>query len=198
MSRMVVTATARGLKMPDLVVSLQLRGSTEPWRAHLAAGVLLTPDRVLVPQPVAALLDPAVEFEVVVIPLPLVAGGVVERFAPARVDLVRVADDVLPRAAVVALAAPSRYPATVTGFDACRVRDAVVAHGGDLWSALESERMVPPGLRVGPGEAVLRDATDVERRQRSPVRDDHVFIDVNPWINWICNLTPICDPCHRP
>lgn len=186
----------------DLAISLQVRGAeTEPWNGHLAAGVLLDADVVLVPSPPDLLLDPLREFEVVVIPMPLRPERTVERIRPTRIDVLYVGGmEEPPACAIIKLAAPSRYPIMVAAFDECELNRALEQYRGDLWTSLEWVGAIPTGLRDGPPTEVLRRLPEVELEQRRPLQRQFV-LDVAsggtwPW-PW-CLLTPRCEPCNEP
>ena len=92
-------------------VSIQDRGAENaPWEGHLATGVLVDRDKVLVPGPVDALLDEIREFEVLIFRTPLRSEDPIERLRPTRVEVLRSADD-LDRALAIILSvgSPSRY-----------------------------------------------------------------------------------------
>jgi hypothetical protein len=93
-------------------ISLQARGNEDtPWAGHLATGLLVDNDMVMVPAPPGSILDPGIEFEALVIPEPLDVGNSIERLRPARVDVLRLRTAMdSPLIAFVKLAQPSRHP----------------------------------------------------------------------------------------
>jgi hypothetical protein len=187
----------------DLAVWLQVRGAdAAAGDAHLAAGVLLDTDVVLIPSPPDALLDPSLELEVVVIPIPLALERAVERIRPARIDVLYLGGpEAPPSSAVIKLASPSRHPIMVAEYDGCDLNQSLAESGGDMWSSLERVGAIPAGLRDGPPVEVLQGLAEVELVQRRPVRRKWVLGlpsgDDGPSPYWPlpCWLSPRCEPC---
>ena len=178
---------------PELAVSIQADDARgEPWRGHLAAGVLLDTDLVLVPDPPQRLVDGSVTVEALFVPLPFTAAGRVERIRPDRLDVLRPAGPDGPAAAVLRLSRPVRHPARLPGYDGCALNEALRRTGDDLWAALIEIGIATGATRDGPPEEIQRLLPEVERRQwRHQIR----VHDGNPLGNWVCFFSPKCRPC---
>jgi hypothetical protein len=182
----------------EVAVSIQaVDMRTEPWRGHLATGLLLDSDTVLVPAPPDALVDGSVACEVLVLPLPLAAEHRIERLQPQRLDALRVDGPDGPLlAAVIKLAQPSHYSSVLRGYDGCELDAALGRTSNDLWAALVDLGVVGKGTRSGPSESVLRDVPEWELAQwRDRIRTHEVGRLGAPPANWICFFTPKCHPC---
>lgn len=128
------------------VVSLQDRSAGDPVRGHLAAGLLVDEDLVLVPTPPVHVGPEGRSFDAVVMP---VGGDAVERIAPRRVALLRFdarrkpTRKTPPVLAYVQLAEPSGLPRPVFGdFTAAELYGALWRHG-DYWRALVEVGAIP-------------------------------------------------------
>jgi hypothetical protein len=180
------------------VISLQARGNdATPWEGHLATGLLVDTNIVMIPAPPGPLLEPGADFEVVLIPESLGGEGFVERIRPTRIDVFRVQAAVdAPLVAFVKLTQPSQYPPLTGRLDGCTLINALRAHDGDVWTTLESLGAISAEVRQGPSEAILRQLPRIEHEQRVRLWRDHVF-DLNDPVAWnICWIVPWCDPCN--
>ena len=179
----------------EIHVSVQAAGRTVGWRAvHLAAGMLGDTDMALVPAPPPALLDPAQDFEVVTIPVPL-GRYPIERL-PGRCAHVLWLDGDrrTPVAAMVKLDRPSQYSRTMAPFSGPALAERLQATGGDLWESLESLGIVRRGLREGPPADVLAQVPEVERRQRALTYRDHDHRSAADIGFSLCRWLCICSP----
>jgi hypothetical protein len=188
----------------DLLVSVQaLDSADDPAAGHLAAGLLVDTDAVVVPSPPVGFLAGLEDFEVLLIPVPLSTQNIVERIRPARVDVFRApGEQGTAVVALVKLAVPSRYPAVVSGMCGSGFVQALARYGGDWWDALESVGAVSAGVREGPGKDVLSRVPKVERVQRRPLVRELTFPALGDRVlaagdggdedDGICRILPIC------
>lgn len=128
-----------------VVVSIEEEGTAQTGGGHVAAGWLVEPARVVVPDPPPGLLDGSLDVAVVL------AGedeGPVERIAPAGVNAVRLAG---AEFAVLDLASASRHAPNAVMPEPVVLEAAITAHGGDARAAFEAAGTggpVPPGTRA--------------------------------------------------
>ncbi|SBT41960.1 hypothetical protein [Micromonospora auratinigra] len=178
----------------DIRVSVQDRAAPDRAAGHLATGVLVDGDLVLVPDPPERLFDPALDLEVLIFP-----AGPAERLpveAPPVWKWGRFAvGDREPLAATAKLGRPSVYSAQIGRADAAALADAAERTGG-LWAALREQ-----GVLVGEVDAVdadlLRRAGELERAQREPRRAAHRFDSTAALTDGLCILFCFCEP-HGP
>ncbi|MFE2751680.1 hypothetical protein ACFXGA_06715 [Actinosynnema sp. NPDC059335] len=157
-----------------LVVSVQAHGFEEkPWEGHLATGVLVAPDEVLVPSAPAELAEATGGLDLLLLPLPLDEGRRIERLPVEGVLLSATREGGDERLAVLRVGNPSRHAPQVRPFRGTDLDEAVRAHDGDLWAALEAVDAVSPGVRDAITPDLLRQAAAVEEAQRAPRRDEH-------------------------
>ncbi|TDV57934.1 hypothetical protein [Actinophytocola oryzae] len=153
-----------------VVVSIQASGfEDKPWEGHLATGVLVRSDQVLVQSLSPEAIQEAEGIEVLVVPLPLGKGGRVERLAVERVQRAFTRPSKgTGEFAVIDLANASRHRPAVGPVVDVELDAALNQHDGDLWAALETVGAVEPGLRDALTQTVLREMPEVERTQRKP------------------------------
>lgn len=126
-----------------VVVSIEDEGAARTGGGHVAAGWLVEPDRVVVPDPPPGLLDGSLEVSVV-----LAGGGSpVERIPPAGVNAVRLAG---AEFAVLDLASASRHAPNAVMPEPVALEAAIAAYGGDVRAAFEAAGGGPvrPGDRA--------------------------------------------------
>ncbi len=176
-----------------LLVSIQERGfENDPLAGHRATGLLGDSHVVLIPNPPRVLFDPEREYQAVVIPTPLRTDRMIERLNGWCLKGASAGGGAI--AALFTLATPSRYGSMLTGFRADELGRAVERNGGDLWSALESLAIIPPGVREGPGEELLRALPEIERAQRRyRIREHHLNMPGDV-ASWLCAVFCVCDP----
>ncbi|MER5269167.1 hypothetical protein ABTZ99_44450 [Actinosynnema sp. NPDC002837] len=123
-----------------VVVSIEAGAEARTGGGRVAAGWLVEPTRVVVPDPPPGLLDGSLDVEVVL------AGadeGPVERIPPTGVNALRVAG---AEFAVLDLAAASRHAPNAVMPESVALEEAVAAHGGDARAAFEfAGGPYPPG-----------------------------------------------------
>jgi hypothetical protein len=121
-----------------VVVSIEAGASTQTGGGHVAAGWLVEPTRVVVPDPPPGLLDGSLDVEVV---LAAADESAVERIPPAEVNALRVAG---AEFAVLDLASASRHAPNAVMPESVALEAAIAAHEGDARAAFESAGTGPP------------------------------------------------------
>lgn len=138
--------------MIDLFVSIQDPGAADPSKGHLAAGLLIDGDTVVVPREATDNALPG-RFDVLLFRKSPGPGGPVERLRPSSVTWRVPSAGEDSTVAVVSLERPSRYGASLDEETSLRLA-ALFARGRDLWDGLEELRMIPDGFRAGPPREV--------------------------------------------
>ncbi|RIV41555.1 hypothetical protein [Micromonospora radicis] len=179
----------------EIRVSVQDRRASDRAAGHLAVGVLIDGDQVLVPNPPERLLDPHADLEVVVFPV-----GLEERL-PVEVAPVwkwrRFAlTDQAPLALIASLGHASGYSSQVGRVDAAALAEGIEAAGGDLWEALRRQRVVTDDAHVVDDD-LLRRVGELEQAQREPRRAEHRFDSLRELTGGFCILFCFCQP-HGP
>ncbi|QOC91789.1 hypothetical protein [Micromonospora craniellae] len=179
----------------EIRVSIQDRRATDRAAGHLAAGVLIDGDQVLVPDPPKLLLDPHADLEVVIFPAGLDEHLPVEA-APVwkwrRFGLT----DRAPLAFVASLGRTSGYRAQVGHADPAALAEAIEAAGGDLWEALRRQEVVKDDIHLIDDD-LLRRVGELEQAQREPRRAEHRFDSLRDLTGGFCILFCFCQP-HGP
>ncbi|XVS67548.1 hypothetical protein ACQPYE_16290 [Actinosynnema sp. CA-299493] len=128
-----------------VAVSIEANATARSGGGHVAAGWLVEPDRVVVPDPPPGLLDGSLDVTVVL------AGadeGPVERIPSTGVNALRLAG---AEFAVLDLASASRHAPNAVMPEPVALEAAIVAHGGDVRAAFEAAGSVvptPPGAKA--------------------------------------------------
>jgi hypothetical protein len=173
----------------DLRISIQRRGTTDVREGHLAVGLLLDSDSVMVPAPPPEWLSSA-DLEALIIPNPLRLDTAVERFRLNKMIVMGIGLDTptagRPMAACLTLHGASRYASQVGHFDSAALGTAVLETGGDMRAALLSLGAVTTE-QFEIDTRLLDAATRFEREQSAP---RHVIYSVDslekaPDICWI-------------
>jgi hypothetical protein len=159
----------------------------------VATGFLADPLHVLVPRPPQDLLREPVDFDVVLIPLPL-GEGTIERVAFRCLREWSRDGDGTPFLAVLELPAAARARPQVRTLDVARFDEEMDATGDDVWAAMESTGGLPVGTREGPSRDVLTRLLDVERRQRAPQHRHAELGAGDRYGNWLCKF--LCLNCR--
>ncbi|WP_433527996.1 hypothetical protein ACQPYA_16635 [Micromonospora sp. CA-263727] len=181
--------------LADIRVSIQDRRAPDRLAGHLAVGVLVDGDQVLVPNPPKQLLDPHADLEVVIFPagleerLPVEAAPVWKwrRFA---------LTDQAPLALVASLGRTSGYRAQVGHADSVALAKAIEGAGGDLWEALRRQEVIARDIHLVDDD-LLRRAGELEQAQREPRRAEHRFGSLREMTGGFCILFCFCQP-HGP
>lgn len=179
----------------DVRVSVQARGTEDaPWNGHLAAGVLIDTDQILVPEPDSALLDAEQEFEALIFSTPLDMRNPIDRIRPRQVEIswLEGRED-RPLAAAIRLAGSSRHLPMFGRVNGCKLTEVLGEVGYNLWMALEAMALIPSGVHEPPSEEVFRTLAEYERAQRQPWRRTHVNPPTRCYL--ICCILPGCEPC---
>jgi hypothetical protein len=182
------------------MVSIQRLTAGDLVTGHLAWGVLIDSDLVVVPGPLDWLLDPTVQFDVLLASGRRNGPGVVERLKADQAEVVGLQANPDGAAAVLRLASPSIHkPSRGGAFDAQEL-GARLAAASSVWEALESVGEVPTGLLDLPVDRVLGPVNEWELIRRR----DLVGINLSPTfdeagIKWCCIFRRCpCDLCAGP
>jgi hypothetical protein len=172
----------------DIRVSIQDRSAPDRVAGHLATGILVDGDLVLVPN---QSFDDRLDLEVLIFPtdvndhsaIDVVSGWKWGRF------------DVRGRtlASTAKLLHHSTYAAQISEVGSDQLASVLDDLGGDVWEALFRLRAIPPGINaIDP--SWLATVTEVERTQRQPKRFVHElesYRDVAPiWCIFFCFCQP--------
>jgi hypothetical protein len=136
------------MRLVDPFVSLQDPAATHPSKGHLASGLLVSPDSVVIPSKAreVAFSRP---FEVLIFRPHPGPQDPVERLAPTTVMSWVPTSAEESTLTVVALESPSSYRSSLCDESGRRL-GALYAEGRDFWDALEELRLIPDGYRDGP------------------------------------------------
>ncbi|PSL51759.1 hypothetical protein B0I31_11872 [Saccharothrix carnea] len=152
-----------------LAVSVQAHGFAEkPWEGHLATGLLTEPGVVLVPASTDGIAEATEGIDLLVLPLPLGAGGRIERLVAERVTFCLVPGGEGARFALIRMANDSRHRPNVGEFTESELEEALKRHPGDLWAALAYLGAIEPGARDAVTPDLLRQVPAIEAAQREP------------------------------
>lgn len=181
----------------DIRVSIQDRSAPDRVSGHLATGILVDADAVLVPNPPQAVLDGDRDLEVVIFPVDLdehrpidvLTGWKWSRFALAGQER-------RPTAAIAKLAHHATYAAQIGEVDSRALAELTAEFDGDLWAALTRLRAVPPGIDEIDRDLLAR-LGEVERAQREPRRAAHAFESYAAMTDGFCIFFCFCSP-HDP
>ncbi|MEV6815805.1 hypothetical protein, partial [Micromonospora sp. NPDC051296] len=157
----------------EIRVSIQDRRAPDRAAGHLAVGVLIDGDQVLVPNPSKQVLDPHADLEVVIFPASLEERLPVE-VAPVWKWRRFALTDQAPLAVIASLGRASGYSSQVGRADSAALAKAIEGAGGDLWEALRRLDIVAGDIHVVDDD-LLRRAGELEQAQREPRRAEHRF-----------------------
>lgn len=154
----------------DIRVSIQDRNARDRVSGHLATGILVDGDIVLVPNPV---FDEGRELEALIFPLELDEHSRIDSEPVWKHTLFSLRD----RQAFAfsgRLLHHSSYAAQVGDVNSAELASTLEATDGDLWEAFIRLGAISPEIReIDPG--MLERVTEIERRQRQPKRNAHEF-----------------------
>ncbi|GIJ80456.1 hypothetical protein SAMN05443287_10431 [Micromonospora phaseoli] len=176
----------------DIRVSIQDRRASDRAAGHLAVGVLIDGDQVLVPNPPKELLDPHADLEVVVFPAGLQTRLPVE-VAPVWKWRRFALTDAAPLAVIASLGRTSGYSAQIGRADATDLAKAIDGAGGDLWEALRRQQVVGADVHLVDDD-LLRRAGELEHAQREPRVAEHRFGSLRELTGGFCILFCFCEP----
>jgi hypothetical protein len=169
----------------ELRVSVQAYEAVDLVSGHLAPGLLLDSDLVLVPAPPDEVWEPGADPMVVIIPVERRLEKAVERLPTRKITTIGLGDD-RPGAALITLLGHSRYAAQVGHPDPAALRKALLEHDGDFPRAFEALGVLRPDQLQVPRD-LLAEAGLRERRQRLPRRADHRYATVAALAEDVCN-----------
>ncbi|MFI6906120.1 hypothetical protein ACIBKY_32990 [Nonomuraea sp. NPDC050394] len=150
-------------------VSVQRVGMHDaPGKGHVAAGLLVGRDTVLVPNPPAELLDTERPLEVLVIPTPLDQAQPVERLGiEALLGFGAQEGKEGITFAVIRLAGNSRYPSTLRAGDSREVNKALRKRTG-MWKELHRLGLIDDeNIKDGPRDDVWQELPGYDRKMRA-------------------------------
>jgi hypothetical protein len=183
---------ARGV---PLVVSIQRSAVANAVEGHLASGVLIDRDRVVVPGPLGWLDDPALPIEVLVASALQDDTGVVERIGIDQVDVIGVQDRPDDAIAVLDLLHSAQHrPAYSAAFEAQPLTN-LVAGGRAMWPALRELRIVPDVLEDRPLWEVLQAVMVWERTLRLDLVRSREFVTPDMIGARLCCFLGGCEDC---
>ena len=173
----------------DIRVSIQDRNAPDRVAGHLATGILVDGDIVLVPN---ISFDDRHEIEALIFPLEADEHSRID-----RVDVWKLTAFSLHRHEAFATSARmlhhSSYAAQVGEVDSAELASTLDANGGDLWEAFIRLGAIAPEIReIDPG--LLARVTEIERLQRQPKRTSHVFESYRQATDGWCIFFCFCQP----
>jgi hypothetical protein len=179
-----------------LVVSIQRSTTADAVAGHLASGLLIDRDRVVVPGPLDWLEDLAAPFLVLLASKLRDGSGVVERIGVDQASVIGLRDRPDDVVAFLELLHPAQHRPTYTGeFAPEAVTDLVVA-GSAIWPALRDVGAVREPVWDRPLTEMLETVVEWERQLRRTLVLDRKFvtretigIDICCWFG--CKT---CDP----
>lgn len=173
------------------VVSIQRATAADPVAGHLAWGALVDRDAVVVPGPLDWLDQADGRLDVLLASAQFKGPGLVERIAPTGIQVLGLDSNPAGAVALVRLMHPSRHRPNQTVVDSGRLTDQI-QRTGDVWSALEAEGAVPPGIRDLPVGEVLGPVNDWEVEIRANLVTTTLYRTPGEVsINW-CWISPRC------
>ena len=173
-------------------MSIQDRNAPDRAAGHLATGILVDGDIVLVPNPPETVLDEGRELEVLILPTDLDEHSRID-----AEDIWKFSKFALrgekPVAVSGRLRHHSSYAAQIGAVDEAELASTLEANGGDLWQAFIGLGAIPPEIReIDPG--LLERVTEIERAQRQPRRTSHEFDSYNQITPGWCIFFCFCHP----
>lgn len=178
----------------DIRVSIQDRTAADRVSGHLATGILVDGDAVLVPNPPKELLSDDRDLEVLILPTALDDHARIDVIPAWKWSHFALAGGE-PTAATAKLLHHSTYAAQIGAVDSGELAAALDELGGDLWTALLRLGAVPDGI-AKIDTKLLAEATRIERAQRVPVRTEHQFESHRAMTDGWCLFFCFCSPHH--
>jgi hypothetical protein len=180
----------------NIRVSVQDRRAADRAAGHLATGVLVDGDVVLVPNPPASVLDPAADLEIVICP--------VDGDDHAPIDVIPIwkwspfhhTANEHATAVIARLRHHSTYGAQISPVDSSQLAALTEELGGDLWGALIQSQAVREEIATVDAKQ-LTSVGAREREQREPRRSSHDFDSYDRMVGAFCIFFCFCNP-HGP
>jgi hypothetical protein len=175
-------------------VSIQDRLAPDRVAGHLATGILVDGDVVLVPAPPEALFDRERQFEVLIFPTELTEHSKIDALDCWKFGSFALEDrERRPVAMTGRLTHHSTYAAQIGEVDARRLASTLEERVGDLWAALRELDAIPSDIHdIGPD--LLERVGRIEREQRLPKRTHHTFDDYGDMTGGWCIFFCFCRP----
>jgi hypothetical protein len=161
---------------------------------HLATGILVDGDVVLIPAPPATLFDRERQFEVLIFPTELNDHSKIDSLDCWKFGSFALEDsEHHPVAMTGRLAHHSTYAAQIGEVDSRHLASTLEESGGDLWAALRELDALPRGIHeISPEQ--LAEVGRIERGQRLPKRTRHTFDDYGDMTGGWCIFFCFCRP----
>jgi hypothetical protein len=144
---------------------------------HLATGILVDGDAVLIPAPPESLFDRDRQYQALIFPTELHEHAKIDALDCWKVSSFALEHaDGRPVAITARLSHHSTYAAQIGEVDAGRLASTLERSRGDLWAALRELDALPRGIHVIDPEQ-LAEVSRIERDQGLPKRTHHTFDD---------------------
>ncbi|GAA0463772.1 hypothetical protein [Streptomyces olivaceiscleroticus] len=175
------------------VVSIQRADTHDAVVGHLAWGVLVGPDLVVVPGPVDWLRDEKMPVEVLLAPKPTTgtAPGFIERIKVESATTLGLSTEPAGAVAFLQLAQESRFRPVGEEYQRQQLL-APLHENPDVWRAFESVGAVPAGVRELPAAELLSPVRDWETDHRRGLVNDESGRTVAEVVARICPISPKC------
>jgi hypothetical protein len=175
-------------------VSIQDRLAPDRVAGHLATGILVDGDVVLIPSPPETLFDRERQFEVLIFPTELTEHSKIDALDCWKLSSFALEDrDGRAVAMTGRLSHHSTYAAQIGEVDSRRLASTLEDSGGDLWAALWELDALPRGVHEIPPD-LLAAAGRIEREQHLPKRNHHTFEDYGDMTGGWCIFFCFCLP----
>ncbi|GIH01991.1 hypothetical protein Rhe02_00580 [Rhizocola hellebori] len=175
-------------------MSIQDRLAPDRVAGHLATGILVDGDVVLIPAPPEALFDRERQFQVLIFPTELTEHSKIDALDCWKFGSFALEDrERRPVAMTGRLTHHSTYAAQIGEVDSRRLASTLEDRDGDLWAALWELDAVPRGINEISPE-LLAQADRIEREQHLPKRTHHTFDDYGDMTGGWCIFFCFCLP----
>ncbi len=177
----------------DIRVSIQDSSAADRVSGHVATGILVDGDAVLIPAPPPALFDRERQFEVLIFPTELHDHAKIDSLDCWKFSSFALDRRSEPVAVTGRLTHHSTYAAQIGEVDARRLASTLEESGGDLWAALWELDALPRGIHeISPEQ--LATVTGIEREQRRAKHTSHRFEDYGDMTGGWCLFFCFCRP----
>ncbi len=175
----------------DIRVSIQDRQAPDRVAGHLATGILVDGDVVLIPSPPETLFDRDRQFEVLIFPTELEDHSKIDVLDCWKFGSFALEGRDRAVAMTGRLTHHSTYAAQIGEVEARRLASTLEHTDGDLWAALRELDAVPRGIdEIDPEQ--LAAVSRIEGEQRLPKRTHHTFEDYGDMTGGWCIFFCFC------